>query len=84
MNPKKFFGELKRRNVYRVAAAYAVIAWLFIRISTQVFPFFEIPTWAVRLVVLLLIIEFPLALILAWAFELIQRELRPCPNQHES
>ena len=66
MDPKNFFAELKRRNVYKVAVAYAVIAWLLI----QVFPFFEIPNWAVRLVVLLLIIGFPVALILAWAFEL--------------
>ena len=70
MNPRKFFGELKRRNVYRVAAAYAVVAWLLIQIATQVFPFFEVPNWAVRLVVLLLIIGFPVALMLAWAFEL--------------
>jgi TolB-like protein/Tfp pilus assembly protein PilF len=65
-----FFAELKRRNVYKVAVAYAVVAWLLIQIATQVFPFFEIPSWAVRLVVLLLIIGFPVALILAWAFEL--------------
>src|SRR5438132_4584176 len=70
MDPKKFFGELKRRNVYKVAVAYAVVAWLLIQIATQVFPFFEIPNWVVRLVVLLLIIGFPVALILAWAFEL--------------
>src|SRR5947209_9464840 len=70
MDPTKFFAELKRRNVYKVAIAYAVVAWLLIQIATQVFPFFEIPNWAVRLVVLLLIIGFPVALILAWAFEL--------------
>jgi adenylate cyclase len=70
MDAHNFFGELKRRNVYRVAMAYAVVAWLLIQIATQVFPFFEIPNWAVRLVVLLLIIGFPVALILAWAFEL--------------
>ena len=70
VNAKKFFDELKRRNVYKVAVAYAVVAWLLIQIATQVFPFFEIPNWAVRLVVLLLIIGFPVALILAWAFEL--------------
>ncbi len=70
MNPRNFFAELKRRNVYKVAIAYAVIAWLLMQIATQVFPFFEIPNWAVRLVVLLLIIGFPVALILAWAFEL--------------
>ena len=65
MNPKKFLIELKRRNVYKVAIAYAIVAWLLIQVATQVFPFFEIPNWAVRLVVLLLIIGFPVALILA-------------------
>jgi hypothetical protein len=57
-----FFAELKRRNVYKVAVAYAVIGWLLVRIATQVFPFFEIPNWAVWLVVLLLIIGFPVSL----------------------
>src|SRR5215831_18424653 len=70
MNPKIFFGELKRRNVYKVAVAYAVVSWLLIQIATQVFPFFEIPNWAVRLVVLLLVLGFPVALVLSWAFEL--------------
>src|SRR5437870_2273644 len=64
-----FFAELKRRNVYKVAVAYAVVAWLLMQIASQIFPFFEIPNWAVRLVVLLLIIGFPIALIIAWAFE---------------
>jgi TolB-like protein/Tfp pilus assembly protein PilF len=70
MNPRSFFGELKRRHVYRTAIAYAVVAWLLIQVATQVFPFFEIPNWAVRLVVLFLILGFPVALVLAWAFEL--------------
>jgi len=70
VNLPNFFGELKRRNVYKVAAAYAVVSWLLIQIATQVFPFFEIPNWAVRLVVLLLMLGFPLALTLAWVFEL--------------
>jgi hypothetical protein len=70
MNAKQFFAELKRRNVYKVAIAYAVVAWLLMQIASQIFPFFEIPNWAVRLVVLLLIIGFPVAVILAWAFEL--------------
>ena len=70
MNPKNFFAELKRRNVYKVAIAYAVVAWLLMQIASQIFPFFEIPNWAVRLVVLLLVIGFPVAVILAWAFEL--------------
>jgi len=65
-----FFAELKRRNVYKVAVAYAVASWLLIQIATQVFPFFEIPNWAVRLVVLLLIAGFPVALIFSWAFEI--------------
>ena len=69
MDPKQFFAELKRRNVYKIAVAYAVVAWLLIQVATQVFPFFEIPTWAVRLVVLLIIIGFPIAIVLAWAFE---------------
>jgi len=70
MNPRNFFAELKRRNVYKVAIAYAVVAWLLMQVASQIFPLFEIPNWAVRLVVLLLIIGFPVALILAWAFEL--------------
>jgi len=71
-----FFAELKRRNVYKVAVAYAVVAWLLIQIATQVFPFFEIPNWAVRLVVLLLILGFPVALILSWAFELTPQGIK--------
>src|SRR5438093_2871001 len=69
MNRRNFFAELKRRNVYKVAIAYAVVAWLLAQIASQIFPFFEIPNWAVRLVVLLLVIGFPIALIIAWAFE---------------
>src|SRR6266540_3911858 len=69
MNPRSFFAELKRRNVYKVAVAYAVVGWLLVQVTTQVFPIFEIPNWAVRLVVLLIIIGFPIALIIAWAFE---------------
>ena len=50
MNAKNFFAELKRRNVYKVAIAYGVVAWLLMQIATQVFPFLEIPNWAIRLV----------------------------------
>ena len=70
MNPNSFFGELRRRNVYRVGAAYAIVAWLIIQIATQVFPVLEIPNWCVRLVIVLLALGFPVALILAWAYEL--------------
>ncbi len=65
-----FFAELKRRNVYKVAVAYLVASWLLIQIATQVFPFFDIPNWAVRLVVLLVILGFPAALVFSWAFEI--------------
>jgi TolB-like protein/Flp pilus assembly protein TadD len=70
VNPKNFFVELKRRNVYKVAVAYGVIAWLLTQVATQVFPFFEIPNWAVRAVVVLLVLGFPVALVLGWAYEL--------------
>jgi RNA polymerase sigma factor (sigma-70 family) len=70
LNSRNFFAELKRRKVYKVGIAYAVVAWVLMQVASQIFPFFEIPNWAVRLVVLLLIIGFPVALILAWAFEL--------------
>src|SRR5437867_402258 len=76
MNPNKFFAELKRRNVYKVAIAYAVIAWLLMQIATQVFPFLEIPNWAIRLVIMLLALGFPIALIIAWAFELTPEGLK--------
>jgi len=62
--------ELKRRNVYKVAAAYAVVGWLVMQIATQIFPFLEIPNWVIRLVIALVAIGFPIALVIAWAFEL--------------
>ena len=65
-----FFAELKRRNVYKVAVAYAVVGWLLVQVATQVFPFFEMPNWGIRLVVLIIAIGFPIALFIAWAFEL--------------
>jgi TolB-like protein/Flp pilus assembly protein TadD len=65
-----FFSQLKQRHVVRVAIAYGVTAWLLAQIATQIFPFFEIPNWSVRLVILVLIIGFPIALALAWAFEI--------------
>jgi serine/threonine-protein kinase len=71
-----FFAELKRRNVYKVALAYAIVGWLLIQVSTQVFPFFDIPNWGVRLIVLFIVIGFPVALIIAWAFELTSEGLK--------
>jgi TolB-like protein/Tfp pilus assembly protein PilF len=76
VNTKNFFAELKRRNVYKVAIAYAVVGWLLTQVATQVFPFFEIPNWGIRLVVLIIAIGFPIALIIAWAFELTPEGLK--------
>ena len=70
------FAELKRRNVYKVAVAYAIVGWLSIQIATQVFPFLEIPNWVVRLVILAVAIGFPIALVIAWAFELTPEGLK--------
>jgi serine/threonine-protein kinase len=64
-----FFSELKRRNVYKVAVAYIVGGWALSQGIAQVLPVFDVPNWAIRLVVLLIIIGFPVALIVAWAFE---------------
>ncbi len=85
MNPRNFFSELKRRNVYKVAVAYAVVGWLLIRIATSTFPVLEIPIWAIKLVIALVVLGFPIALILAWAFELtpkgIKRSDEVAPNE---
>src|SRR5437762_5347821 len=69
VNPTKFLTELKRRNVYRAAVAYGVVAWFFTQLTTQVFPFFEIPNSAVRFVVIALAIGFPIAMLLSWLYE---------------
>jgi TolB-like protein len=86
MNPRNLFAELKRRNVYKVGAAYIVVGWLLIQVATQVFPFFEIPHWAVRLVILVICLGLPIALVIAWAFELtpegIKRTDESPPEPH--
>ena len=70
VNPKTFFGELKRRNVYKVAVAYLVAGWALSQGIAQVFPVFDVPNWAIRAIVLLIIVGLPIALVLAWMFEL--------------
>jgi TolB-like protein/Flp pilus assembly protein TadD len=67
---RNFFTELKRRNVYKVAAAYAVVAWLLIQLASILFPTFEAPAWVMKVFVAAVAAGFPLALVLAWAFEL--------------
>jgi len=69
VNPKNIFTELKRRNVYRAAVAYGVVAWFLTQLTTQVFPFFEIPNSAVRFVVIALAAGFPIAMLLSWLYE---------------
>src|SRR6266446_3952822 len=70
MNPRNFFAELQRRNVYKVAIAYAIVAWLLLQAASILFPTFEAPPWTMKVFVAVIALGFPIALILAWAFEL--------------
>src|SRR5215831_7973246 len=76
VNPKKFFSELKRRNVYKVAIAYLVGGWALSQGIAQVFPVFDVPNWAIRLLVMLIIAGLPVALVLAWMFELTPQGIK--------
>jgi TolB-like protein len=76
MNPNEFLGELRRRNVYKVAVAYIVGGWALSQGIAQVFPVFDVPNWAIRLVVLLIVIGLPVALVLAWAFEITPQGIK--------
>ena len=75
-----FFEEIKRRKVYRVAAAYAVVAAGAIQLASAIFPAWELPSWALRLVIILLLIGFPISLILAWALEVTPEGIRATPQ----
>jgi len=70
MKIDNFFAELKRRNVYKVAAAYAVVSWLLIQAASIFFPAFNAPQWAMQIVILIVVVGFPIALIFSWAFEI--------------
>ncbi len=76
MGKRSLFAELKRRHVYRVAVAYGVVGWLLIEVATQVFPVFHMPDWTAQLVVMLVLLGFPVALVLAWAFEITPEGVR--------
>ena len=76
MNARNFLAELKRRNVYKVAVAYAVVGWLVIQVSSTVLPTFHAPEWVVQTLVVLVAIGFPIALVIAWAFELTPEGLK--------
>src|SRR5438132_4864294 len=75
-----FFEELQRRKVYRVAAAYIIAAGFIIQIGSAVFPAWELPNWTLRLVIVLLLIGFPIALILAWAYDVTPQGIRATPT----
>ncbi len=85
MNSGNFFAELKRRNVYKVAVAYAVVAWLLIQAASILFPTFEAPLWVMKVFVAIIVLGFPVALIFSWAFEItpegIKREEDISPNE---
>src|SRR5215467_11728797 len=70
MKPPSFFAELRRRNVYRIAAAYAVAAWLLIQLSSILLTTFQVPAWVMKVLVVVIVLGFPVALVLAWAFEI--------------
>jgi TolB-like protein/Flp pilus assembly protein TadD len=75
-----FFDELKRRKVYRVAVAYVIAAGGIIQLASAVFPAWELPNWALRLTIVLLLVGFPLALILAWAFDVTPQGIQATPD----
>lgn len=72
-----FFSELKRRQIYRGGVMYVVAGWVIVQVATQVFPYFDIPTWAIRLVVVAIMLGFPVSLVFLWMFESID------PNEPE-
>jgi len=84
VNPKKFFAELKRRKVYKVAIGYAVGGWALAQGVAQVFPVFDIPNWAVRLIVLLIVLGFPVALVLSWFFDLTRYGIVRTPDRESN
>ena len=76
-----FFEELQRRKVYRVAVAYVVAAGFLIQIASAAFPAWELPNWTVRLVIVLLLIGFPIALVLAWAYDITPQGIQGTPTR---
>src|SRR5437588_2765473 len=85
MGQPNFFAELKRRNVYKVAVAYAIVAWLLIQAASILFPTFDAPGWVMKVFVAVILLGFPAALILSWAFEItpegIKLEKDVAPNE---
>jgi hypothetical protein len=80
MNSRNFFAELQRRHVYKVAVAYALVAWLLIQAASILFPTFEAPTWVMKVFVTVVALGFPIALVVAWAFEMTPEGVKRTEN----
>ena len=80
MKIDNFFSELKRRNVYKVAVAYAVVAWLLIQAASIFLPAFDAPPWVMKIFIIVIIFGFPVALILSWAFEITPEGINSNPR----
>ncbi len=72
-----FWGELRRRNVVKVAVAYAIVVWVLVEVAATVFPILQLPEWTVTFVTMLLLLGFPVALVLSWAYELTPQGFKP-------
>ncbi len=86
MNPNNFFAELKRRNVYKVAVAYAIVAWLLIQAASIILPTFHAPDWVMQVLIAALAIGLLVALLFAWAFEITSEGIKRAEDiaPHES
>src|SRR6476661_4070749 len=80
MNLGNFFSELKRRNVYKVAVAYGVVGWLIVQVATSVLPTFHAPDWVAQTLIVLVLLGFPVALVIAWAFEMTPEGMKRTEN----
>src|SRR6266566_9822875 len=80
VNPRNFFAELKRRNVYKVAITYAVVAWLLVQAASILLPTFEAPTWVMKALVVFLALGFVISVMISWAFEATPEGLKRTEN----
>ncbi len=80
MSERNFFTELKRRNVYKVAVAYGVVGWLIVQVATSVLPTFHAPEWVAQTLIVLVVLGFPVALVIAWAFEMTPEGMKRTEN----
>ena len=85
MGKPSFLAELKRRQIYRGGVMYVVAGWVLVQIATQVFPFFDIPNWAIRFVIVVILLGFPISLVWLWMFETAELpEPEPDPAEHRN